>query len=224
MSGIKDIFGKGIRHLAVVLLFALLCHGCGTLDKDLPADEDMINTFHAKEATFNEMVELLQEFPSWEGFDSMNKKYYSSQYHGYWPDVAECRSYFGEERASKIDSLLREIECQQIHFGYFYTGAGKTVSPPIEFTFDCYNDGLSIGPSISKSFIYCSDPIDSLALKSEIYYLEDRPSTIFMADGDLDSLYYDIRKKANELEEGISFINLRRRIADNWLIELKYFN
>ena len=206
----------------MVSFLGVLCIGCGTLGNDLPSDEEMINTFHAKEATFNEMVQLLQEFPSWDGFDSMDKKYYSSQYHGYWPDVAECRSYFGEERASKIDSLLREIECQQIHFGYFYTGAGKTGSPPIEFTFDCYNDGLSIGPGISKSFIYCSDPIDSLALKSEIGYLEYKPSTVFVTDGDLDSLYHDIRKKANEREEGIAFIQLRRRIANNWLIELEY--
>lgn len=180
MSRITDIFRKEIMHLAVMPLLAVLCQGCGTLGNNLPSDEEMINTFHDKEATFNEMVELLQEFPSWEGFDSMNKKYYSSQYHGYWPDVAECRSYFGKERASKIDSLLRKIECQQIHFRYFYTDAGKTLSPPIEFTFDYYNDGLSIGPSISKSYIYCADPIDSLGLKSEIGYLEDRPSTIFM--------------------------------------------
>lgn len=73
MSRITDIFGKEIRHLAVMPLLAVLCHGCGTLGNNLPSDEEMINTFHAKESTFNEMVELLQEFPSWEGFDSMKK-------------------------------------------------------------------------------------------------------------------------------------------------------
>lgn len=51
----------------MVSFLGVLCTGCGTLGNDLPSDEEMINTFHAKEATFNEMVQLLQEFPSWEG-------------------------------------------------------------------------------------------------------------------------------------------------------------
>ena len=68
MRGITDnIYGKGITYLIVVSVLVALCHGYGTLGYALPSDEEMINTFHSKEATFNEMVQLLQEFPSLEG-------------------------------------------------------------------------------------------------------------------------------------------------------------
>ena len=220
MSGITDIFGKGIRHLAVVSLFALLCPGCGTLDKDLPSDKEMIDTFHAKEATFNEMVELLQDFPSWEGYHPREQVYHN----GYWPEDAESRAFFGEERALMIDSLLLEMGCENVHFRFFYSYSDTANIRPVEYSFNYNARGLSIGPSISRSFVYSINPSDSVAITSEIGYRDFRPSSSFMAKGDLDSLYFDIRNKAMENNDRILHILLRRRIADNWLIELKYFN
>lgn len=201
-------------------LLAVLCHGCGTLGNNLPSDEEMINTFHAKEATFNEMVQFLQEFPSWEG-DNPGKFRYRD---GYWPESAESRAFFGEECALRIDSLLKEMGCENVHFWYARTDKSADTIRPNKYSFISSADGLSIGPGISKEFVYCVNPIDSLELRSEIGYMEYKPSTVFVTDGDLDSLYYDIRTKANEREEGIAFIKLRRRIADNWLIELEYFH
>ena len=199
---------------------ALMCPGCGTLGNDLPSDEEMIDMFHAKEATFNEMVELFQEFPSWEGDNPGGFRYRD----GYWPDSAESRAFFGEERALRIDSLLKEMGCENVHFWYARSDASADTIRPNMYSFVSSADGLSIGPGISKEFVYCVNPIDSLELKSEIGYMEDKPSNVFVTDGDLDSLYYDIRKKAKEREERIDFIQLRRRIAEKWLIELEYFH
>ncbi|MDE6755419.1 MAG: hypothetical protein K2J82_12540 [Muribaculaceae bacterium] len=204
----------------MVSFLGVLCIGCGSLGNDLPSDEEMINTFHAKEATFNEMVQLLQEFPSWEG-DNLGGFRYRD---GYWPESAESRAFFGEELALRIDSLLKEMGCENVHFWYARSDASADTIRPNKYSFVSNADGLSIGPGISKEFVYCVNPIDSLDLKCEICYLEEKPSTVFVTDGDLDSLYYDIRTKANEIEEGIAFIKLRRRIADNWLIELEYFH
>ena len=220
MSGIKDIFGKGTRHLAVVSLLAVLCHGCGTLDKDLPSDKEMIDTFHAKEAAFNEMVELLQDFPLWEGYNPGGYGYRE----GYWPEDAESRAFFGEERASRIDSLLLEMGCENAHFRYFYSYSDRANPHPVEYSFSYNARGLSIGPSISRSFVYSINPSDSVAITSEIGYRDFRPSSSFMAEGDLDSLYFDIRNKAMENNDRILHILLRRRIADNWIIELQYFD
>lgn len=220
MSRITDIFRKETSHLAVVSLLAVLCHGCGTLGNDLPSDEEMINTFHAKEATFNEMVQLLQEFPSWEGENPGGHRYR----HGYWPDNAESRAFFGEELALRIDSLLKEMGCENVHFWYARSAASADTIHPNKYSFISSADGLSIGPGISKKFVYCVNPIDSLELRSEIGYMEDKPSSVFVTDSDLDSLYYDIRKKANDRNERINFIQLRSRITDNWLIELEYFH
>ena len=204
----------------MVSFLGVLCIACGTLGNDLPSDEEMINTFHAKEATFNEMVQLLQEFPSWEGANPGGHRYRL----GYWPESAESRAFFGEELALRIDSLLKEMGCENVHFWYARSAASADTIRPNMYSFISSADGLSIGPGISKEFVYCVNPIDSLELKCEIWYLEDKPSTVFVTDGDLDSLYYDIRTKANEREEGIASIKLRRRIADNWLIELEYFH
>lgn len=220
MSVITDIFGKGIRYLAVVPLFALLCPGCGTLDKDLPSDEEMIDIFHAKKATFNEMVQLLQAFPSWEGHNPGGYVYRD----GYWPEDAECRAFFGEECASRIDSLLQEMRCENAHFRYFYSDSNRANIRPIEYSFNYNARGLSIGPSISRSFVYSTNPTDSVAMISQVGYLDFRPASIFVADGTLDSIYNDIRDKAYERNERIGFITLRRCIAENWFIELVYFH
>ncbi|MDE6228098.1 MAG: hypothetical protein K2M63_11345 [Muribaculaceae bacterium] len=219
MRGITDnIYGKGITYLIVLSLLVALCHGCSTLGNDLPSDEEMLNTFHVKEATFNEMVQIFQEFPSWEGDKPGGYGYRD----GYWPDSAESRAFFGEELALRIDSLLKEMGCENVHFWYARSDASADTIHPNKYAFISSADGLSIGPGISKEFVYCVNPIDSLELKCEICYMEDKPSSVFVTDGDLDSLYHDIRTKANEREERILFIKLRRRIADNWLIELEY--
>ena len=204
----------------MVSFLGVLCIGCGTLGNDLPSDEEMINTFHAKEATYNEMVQLLQEYPSWEGDDPGGYGYRD----GYWPDSAESRAFFGEELALRIDSLLKEMGCENAHFWYARSDVSADTIRPNKYSFTSSADGLYIGPGISKKFVYCVNPIDSLELRSEIGYMEYKPSTVFVTDGDLDSLYNDIRKKANERKERIDFIQLRRRIADNWLIELEYFH
>lgn len=201
-------------------LLAVLCPGCGTLDKDLPSDKEMIDTFHAKEAIFNEMVQLLQDFPSWEGYHPREQVYHS----GYWPEDTESRAFFGEDYASMIDSLLLEMGCENAHFRYFYSDSNRSNTHPVEYSFSYNARGLSIGPSFSRSFVYSTNPSDSVAITSEIGYRDFRNSSFFMAEGELDSLYFDIRNKAMENNDRILHILLRRRIADNWLIELQYFD
>ena len=120
MRGITDnIYGKGITYLIEVSLLVALCHGCGTLSYTLPSDEEMINTFHSKEATFNEMVQLLQEFPSWEGDDPGGYRYRD----GYWPDDDKCRKFFGEERALRYpktgcDPFMQELKPRPLEQRY----------------------------------------------------------------------------------------------------------
>ncbi len=220
MSGMTGILGGWTRHLAAAALIVVLCSACGRLDSNIPSDGEMIEVFKTKEKTFSEIVELFQEFPSWEGHHPREQVYHN----GYWPEDAESRSFFGEERALKIDSLLQVIGCENVHFRYSYSYYPTENICPVEYSFTYNARGLSIGPSIGRSFIYSTNPKDSAAITSEIGYEDFKPVTYFMAEGDLDSLYYDIRNKAMENEESILHILLRRRIADNWLINLQYFD
>lgn len=221
MSGMTGILGDWPWHFAAAALIVMLCAACGSLDSNIPSDGEMIEVFKTKEKTFSEIVELFQEFPSWEGHHPREQVYHN----GYWPEVAESRSFFGEERASRIDSLLKVIGCENVHFRYSYSYYPTENICPVEYSFTYNARGLSIGPSIGRSFIYSTNPNDSAAITSEIGYGDFlKPATYFLAEGDLDSLYYDMRNKAMENKESISFILLRRHIADNRLINLQYFD
>ena len=203
----------GIGYLGLVAVVASgICIGC--VGGDIPSDESMMCNFRVNEVAFVEMVALLQDFPSWEGENPGGCRWRD----GYWPEAPECREFLGEERAAMIDSILRMTGCENVHFRYCRTDSSR----PVEYSFVYHAEGLSIGPSVARHYIYRDDPADSYAPASHIWYISDRPDSVFVADGDLDGLYTTIRQNAQEHGDRIGRISLMRHIKGNWYLELEY--
>lgn len=203
----------GIGHIGLAAVVAVGCAG-----RDIPSDEAMTSNFLANEEAFAEMVALLQDFPSWEGENPGGYRWRD----GYWPEDAECREFLGEERASRLDILLRVTGCENVHFRYCRTDSCAATSRPAEYSFTYYAEGLSIGPAVARHYIYRAEPTDSAAPTSRVWYMSDRPDSIFVADGDLAELYASIRHDERERNDTVGRMSLVRHIKGNWYLELEY--
>lgn len=208
----------GIGHIGLAAVVAVggICVGCSGFD--VPSDEAMTSNFRAKEKAFADMVALLQDFPSWEGENPGGCRWRD----GYWPEAADCRDFLGDERASTLDSLLRVTGCENLHFSYCSADSCAASVRPVEYSFTYHAEGLSIGPSVVRHYIYRAVPSDSAAPPSRVWYMSDRPDSIFVADGDLAGLYAAIRRDERNRNDTIGGMTLTRHIKGNWYIELEY--
>lgn len=208
----------GIGHigLAAVVVVGSFCVGCA--GRDIPSDEAMTSNFRANEKAFAEMVALFQDFPFWEAENPGGCRWRD----GYWPEAAECREFLGEERASMLDSLLRMTGCENVHFRYCRADSCAATSRPSEYSFTYHAEGLSIGPSVARHYIYRDNPADSVAPTSRVWYMSDRPDSVFVADGDLAGLYASIRRDERERNDTVGGMSLVRHIKGNWYVELEY--
>lgn len=201
--------------LAAVVAVSGFCVGCA--GRDIPSDDAMTSNFRANEEAFAEMVALLQDFPSWEGDNPGGRRWRD----GYWPEDTECREFLGEEIAAMIDSLLRATGCDNVHFRYCRADSCAATIPG-EYSFTYHAEGLSIGPSVARHYVYRAEPTDSAAPASCVWYMSDRPDSIFVADGDLAELYASIWRDERERNDTISRMSLVRHINGNWYLELEY--
>lgn len=165
----------------------------------------MLQNFQDNETSFTEIVAILEECP------------FVSSYQRYPPfdTSAPCDSLFiaklGDEKQAALDTLLNRIGCECVLLS---SKNGSTYSQ-YDFTYHC--DGMSIGPSIYKCYIYLVDRRDATeTFQSRICY-KDGSDSIFIADSDLNS-YVDIAREDSEVFGAF----LRRRINDNWLLSLDY--
>lgn len=208
----------GIGHIgfAAVVTVGGICVGCA--GRDIPSDEAMTSNFRANEKAFADMVALFQDFPSWEAENPGGCRWRD----GYWPEAAECREFLGEERASRLDSLLQVTGCENVHFRYCHADSCTDSSGPVEYSFTYHAEGLSIGPGVARQYVYRAEPTDSTAPTSRVWYMSDRPDSIFVADGDLAGLYAAIRREGRERNDTIGRMTLTRHIKGNWYLELEY--
>ena len=95
-------------------------------------------------------------------------------------------------------------------------------SRPGEYSFTYHAEGLSIDPSVVRHYVYRAEPTDSSAPTSRVWYMSDRPDSIFVADGDLAELYTSIRHDERERNDTVGRMSLARHIKGNWYLELEY--
>ena len=209
---------NGIGHIGLAAVVAVggSCVGCSGFD--VPSDEAMTSNFRANEEAFAETVALLQDFPSWEGENPEG----CGLRDGYWPEDPECRDFLGEERASRLDSLLQVTGCENVHFSYCPSDSCRATSRPMEYSFTYHAEGLSIGPAVARNYVYRTEPTGSAAPTSRVWYMSDRPDSIFVADGDLAGLYAAIRRDERERNDIVGRMSLIRHIKGNWYLELQY--
>lgn len=134
--------------------------GCGNRGFNPPSDEDMIRNFQVHEYAFDEIVEFLSDCP------------YGDTYPPFYPIESAkdslCVASLGAKKCASLDSLLVAVGCERVYFKSRHSiwqiehGDFHSI-PPVEelpdtvvsgLTIVYYADGWSIGPSMSKEYVY----------------------------------------------------------------------
>lgn len=99
------------RFLQVLLsatVVAFIAVGCGNRGFNPPSDEDMIHNFYAHEDAFNEITEILLNCP------------YGDIYPPFYPIGSAtdslCLSSLGNEKCTRLDSLLASVGGRRLYF------------------------------------------------------------------------------------------------------------
>lgn len=99
------------RFLQVLLsatVVAFITVGCGNRGFNPPSDEDMIHNFYAHEDAFNEITEILLNCP------------YGDIYPPFYPIGSAtdslCLSSLGNEKCTRLDSLLASVGGRRLYF------------------------------------------------------------------------------------------------------------
>lgn len=151
------------RFLQVLLsatVVAFIAVGCGNRGFNPPSDEDMIRNFYAHEDAFNEITEILLNCP------------YGDIYPPFYPIGSAtdslCLSSLGNEKCTRLDSLLASVGGRRLYFKSRHTlwqiehGDFSSI-PPIEELPDTivpsisiiyYSASWSVGPSVDKQYAY----------------------------------------------------------------------
>lgn len=137
------------RFLQVLLpatVVAFIAVGCDYRSFNPPSDEDMIRNFYAHEDAFNEITEILLNCP------------YGDIYPPFYPIGSAtdslCLSSLGNEKCTRLDSLLASVGGKRVYFKSRHTlwqiehGDFSSI-PPIEELPD------TIVPSISYHLLFC---------------------------------------------------------------------
>ena len=168
------------RFLQVLLsatVVAFIAVGCGNRGFNPPSDEDMIHNFYAHEDAFNEITEILLNCP------------YGDIYPPFYPIGSAtdslCLSSLGNEKCTRLDSLLASVGGRRLYFKSRHTlwqvehGDFSSI-PPIEELPDTivpsisiiyYSAGWSVGPSVDKQY----DPIPCAYLPTDRLWLRRCP-------------------------------------------------
>ena len=150
-------FLQGLLSATVVAFIAV---GCGNRGFNPPSDEDMIHNFYAHEDAFNEITEILLNCP------------YGDIYPPFYPIGSAtdslCLSSLGNEKCTRLDSLLASVGGRRLYFKSRHTlwqiehGDFSSI-PPIEelpgvifpsISIIYYSAGWSVGPSVDKQYAY----------------------------------------------------------------------
>lgn len=151
------------RFLQVLLsatVVAFIAVGCGNRGFNPPSDEDMIHNFYAHEDAFNEITEILLNCP------------YGDIYPPFYPIGSAtdslCLSSLGNEKCTRLDSLLASVGGRRLYFKSRHTlwqiehGDFSSI-PPIKDFFiviichshyslsELISNGNKLSPSLKRS-------------------------------------------------------------------------
>lgn len=140
MSRTSGILRRGIRHLAVALLLAVLCSGCQH-DANPPSEEWLRENFKAHECEFDEIVTIALSVPMDDCF------VYPGYINGDTITRNEPDSIFfaelGEAKRERLDSLLKVVKCIDM-----------TVAPVNRsVSLTCYRYGSIRGWAVNYSYM-----------------------------------------------------------------------
>ena len=155
-SDMAKIFLKILQ--ATTLTFMAV--GCGNRGFNPPSDDDMLRNFHAHEYAFDEIAKILSNCP------------YGDTYPPFYPienvEDSLCIASLGPEKCAHLDSLLAAVGSERVYFRSRHSlwqveHRDFHSIPPVEelpdtvvakVTVTYYADGWSIGPSVSKEYVY----------------------------------------------------------------------
>lgn len=108
MSGMTDILWRGIRHLAVVSLLAVLCAGCRS-GATPPGEEWLRANFKVHKSEFDEIATIALSVPMDDSF------VYPGHINGDTVTRTEPDSIFfaelGEAKRERLNCLLKAVKC-----------------------------------------------------------------------------------------------------------------
>lgn len=140
MNGMTGILRRGIRHLTVVSLFAMLCAGCRS-DANPPSEEWLRENFNAHESEFDEIAAIALSvtvddcfvYPGYIYGDTIMRNEFDSIF------FAEL----GEAKRERLDSLLKVVKCIDM-----------TVAPVNRsVSLTCYRYGSIRGWAVNYSYM-----------------------------------------------------------------------
>lgn len=140
MGGTTGILRRGIRHLTVVSLFAMLCAGCRS-DATPPSEEWLRENFKAHECEFDEIATIALSVPMDDCF------VYPGYINGDTITRNEPDSIFfaelGEAKRERLDSLLQAVGCRDLSA----SSANRNIS------LTCYRYGSIRGWTVNYSYM-----------------------------------------------------------------------
>ena len=107
-SRLSAMASRFLQVLLSATVVAFIAVGCGNRGFNPPSDEDMIHNFYAHEDAFNEITEILLNCP------------YGDIYPPFYPIGSAtdslCLSSLGNEKCTRLDSLLASVGGRRLYF------------------------------------------------------------------------------------------------------------